>query len=97
MDNVFFKLLWCLLKHEDIYLQGDDREAHSGVAAWFTCLATGRRWPWARSRPAPIGGKAVDMMDSARALPTRPQRQQQRWFANVSCKFENLLVITRQP
>jgi hypothetical protein len=33
---------------------------------------------WREGTTGPPGDKAVDMMDNARALPTRPQRQQQR-------------------
>src|SRR5262244_3280754 len=90
MDNVFIERLWRSLKHEDIYLKGyaDGREAHSGIAAWFAFYnaqrphqALGDRTPmavWRQGTTGPLGDKAVDMMDNARALPTCPQRQQQQ-------------------
>src|ERR1700719_4097806 len=42
MDNLFIERLWRSLKHEDIYLKGyaDGREAHAGIAAWFTSFST---------------------------------------------------------
>jgi transposase InsO family protein len=94
MDNVFIERLWRSLKHEDIYLKGyaDGREANSGIAAWFVFYNTrrphqtlGDRTPmavWREGTTGPLGNKAVDMMDNARALPTCPQRQQQA-FAMV--------------
>jgi putative transposase len=90
MDNVFIERLWRSLKHEDIYLKGyaDGREANSGMAAWFVFYNTrrphqtlGDRTPmavWREGTTGPLGNKAVDMMDNARALPTCPQRQQQQ-------------------
>jgi putative transposase len=90
MDNVFIERLWRSLKHEDIYLKGyaDGREANSGIAAWFMFYNTrrphqalGDRTPmavWREGTTGPLGNKAVDMMDNARALPTCPQRQQQQ-------------------
>jgi putative transposase len=96
MDNVFIERLWRSLKHEDIYLKGyaDGREAYSGIAAWFAFYNTGRphqalgnRTPmavWREGTTGPLGDKAVDMMDNARALPTCPQSQQQlQTFAMV--------------
>ena len=96
MDNVFIERLWRSLKHEDIYLKGyaDGREAYSGIAAWFAFYNTGRphqalgnRTPmavWREGTTGPLGDKAVDMMDNARALPTCPQpQQQQQTFAMV--------------
>ena len=89
MDNVLIERLWRSLKYEDIYLKGyaDGREAYSGIAAWFAFYNTGRphqalgnRTPmavWREGTTGPLGDKAVDMMDNARALPTCPQSQQQ--------------------
>jgi len=88
MDNVFIERLWRSLKHEDIYLKGyaDGREACSGIAAWIAFYNTGRphqalgdRTPmavWRAGTTGPLGDRAVDMMDNARALPTCPQPQQ---------------------
>jgi putative transposase len=37
MDNVFIKVLWRGLKHEDIYLKGyaDGRQERAGIAWWM--------------------------------------------------------------
>jgi putative transposase len=92
MDNVFIERLWRSLKHEDVYLKGyaDGREAHSGIASWFTFYnntrphqALGNRTPMAAWREGINGGlpeTSVDMtlrLDNAKALPTCPQPQQQ--------------------
>jgi putative transposase len=90
MDNVFIERLWRSLKHEDIYLKGyaDGREAHAGIASWIAFYnarrphqALGNRTPmavWRDGATGPLGDRAVDMMDNARALPTCPQRQQKQ-------------------
>ena len=90
MDNVFIERLWRSLKHEDIYLKGyaDGREARSGIVAWIAFYNTGRphqalgdKTPmavWRAGTTGPLGDRAVDMMDNARALPTCPQPQQQQ-------------------
>jgi putative transposase len=90
MDNVFIERLWRSLKHEDIYLKGyaDGREAHAGIGSWIAFYngrrphqALGNRTPmavWREATTSPLGDRAVDMMDNARALPTCPQRQQQQ-------------------
>jgi putative transposase len=89
MDNVFIERVWRSLKHEDIYLKGyaDGREAKAGIASWIDFYneqrlhqALGYRTPmtvWRAAMTAP----AVDMMDNAIALPTCPQRQQQKTAA----------------
>jgi putative transposase len=93
MDNVFIERLWRSLKHEDVYLKGyaDGREAHGGIAAWFTFYnntrphqALGNRTPMAAWREGISGGlpeTSVDMtlrLDNAKALPTCPQTQPQQ-------------------
>jgi putative transposase len=90
MDNVFIERLWRSLKHEEIYLKGytDGREAKIGIASWIAFYnnrrphqALGSRTPmtvWRDGTSGPLGDKAVDMMDDARALPTCPQPQQQQ-------------------
>ena len=96
MDNVFIERLWRSLKHEDIYLKGyaDGREAHAGIASWFTFYNT-RRPHQALAHRTPmtvwcggIGGGFLDMavdmtlrLDNAVALPTCPQPRQQQQIA----------------
>jgi putative transposase len=85
MDNVFIERLWRSLKYEDVYLKGyaDGREAARGIAEWVAFYNERRphqaldyRTPMAVWREAIVAG-AVDMMDSASALPTCPQQQKQ--------------------
>ena len=73
-----------------VYLRGytDGCEAKASIASWIVFYnsrhphqALGDRTPitvWREGTTGPLGDKAVDMMDNARALPTCPQRQQQR-------------------
>ena len=86
MDNVFIERLWRSLKHEDIYLKGygDGFEARLGISSWMEFYnerrlhqALGYRTPMAVWREEMARARAVDMMDNAFALPTRPQKQQQ--------------------
>jgi putative transposase len=84
MDNVFIERLWRSLKHEDIYLKGyaDGFEARLGIAAWMEFYnerrlhrPLGNRPPMALWREKIARARAVD---NAFALPTGPQRQNQK-------------------
>jgi putative transposase len=86
MDNVFIERLWRSLKYEDVYLKGyaDGHEARRGIAEWVAFYnerrphqALADRTPMAVWREAIAGAGAVDTMDNASALPTRPQPQKQ--------------------
>ena len=86
MDNVFIERLWRSLKYEDVYLKGyaDGREAARGVGEWVAFYnerrphqALADRTPMAIWREAVAAAGAVDMMDTASALPTCPQQQKQ--------------------
>jgi putative transposase len=88
MDNVFIERLWRSIKYEEVYLKcyADGWEARVGIASWISFYnsrrphqALGDRTPmsvWRGAMKWSIDGKAVDMMDNARALPTCPQEQQ---------------------
>jgi len=88
MDNVFIERLWRSIKYEEVYLKcyADGWEARVGIGSWITFYnsrrphqALGDRTPmsvWRGALKSSIDGKAVDMMDNARALPTCPQEQQ---------------------
>lgn len=88
MDNVFIERLWRSLKYKDVYLKGyrDGIEARVGIGAWISFYnsrrphsALGQKTPMAVWRHGMSGGlstNAVDMMGTARALPTYPQYQQ---------------------
>ena len=92
LDNVFIERLWRSLKYEEVYLKGyaDGREARAGIGAWIAFYNTrrphqalGGQAPMAVWRAGMSGtlSKAVDMMlrlDTAAALPTCPQPQEQQ-------------------
>lgn len=81
IDNVLIERLWRSLKHEDIYLKGyaDGREANAGIANWIA-FYNGRRLHQALGYRAPVAvwrermraANAVDVMDNADALTSRP-------------------------
>jgi putative transposase len=91
MDNVFIERVWRSLKHEDIYLKGyaDGCEAKDGIACWIAFYNEFRLHQALRYRApmvvwrAAMTTPAVDMMDNATALPTCPQRQQQKQSADL--------------
>jgi integrase-like protein len=84
MDNVFIERLWRSIKYEEVYLKcyADGWEARVGIGSWITFYnsrrphqALGDRTPmsvWRGALKSSIDGKAVDMMDNARAahMPT---------------------------
>jgi len=88
MDNVFIERLWRSIKYEEVYLKcyADGWEARVGIGSWITFYnsrrphqALGDRTPmsvWRGALKSSIDGKAVDIMDNARAFPTCPQEQQ---------------------
>ena len=88
MDNVFIERLWRSIKYGEAYLKcyANGWEARVGIGSWITFYnsrrphqALGDRTPmsvWRGALKSSIDGKAVDMMDNARALPTCPQEQQ---------------------
>jgi putative transposase len=88
MDNVFIERLWRSLKYEDLYLKGyaDGLEAKIGIGRWIAFYneqrfhsALANRTPmavWREAQAIAAQTGAVDMMDNAATLPTRPQQKQ---------------------
>ena len=83
MDNIFIERLWRSLKYEAVYLHEltDGFVARRLIGDWID-FYNGERPHSALGGRTPAeaygAGRPVDMLDSARALPTSPQAPQQR-------------------
>ena len=94
LDNIFIERLWRSIKYEEIHLKAyaDGREARAGIGAWMKFYnedrphqAMDNQMPMAVWRAGmekiEAAARAVDMplrLDTANAVPTYPQRQQQQ-------------------
>jgi len=83
MDNIFIERLWRSLKYEAVYLHEltDGFKAERVIGDWIGFYNSERPHSalgGCTPAEAYAAAKPVDMMDSARALPTSPQAQQQQ-------------------
>ena len=84
MDNIFIERLWRSLKYEAVHLHEltDGFHAERVISDWIEFYNTERpHSALAGQTPAEaygVGGRPVDMMDKARALPISPQIEQQQ-------------------
>ena len=94
LDNIFIERLWRSIKYEEIHLKAyaDGREARAGIGAWMKFYnedrphqAMDNQMPMAVWRAGmekiEAAERAVDMplrLDTANAVPTYPQQQQQQ-------------------
>jgi hypothetical protein len=83
MDNIFIERLWRSLKYEAVHLHDltDGFRAERVIGEWIGFYNTVRPHSAHAGRtPAEAyrGGRPVDMMDNASALPTSPPAQQQQ-------------------